>query len=220
MAITPTKVTAGSALAAQLWGENPIFRQVLGICSTLAVTNLMFNTLLMCLGLVWATVLSNATLSALRAYTPARVRMIVQVLIISVYVIIVDIAIRAWYPDIHRIIGPYVGLIITNCIIMGRLEAFAMKNPVMASIGDGLGAGVGYSFILLAIAFVREGMGFGTWFGYPIPGRDVWFHSWTIMVMPPGAFFLLALAVWAARYYDERCLAAEAAAEKAKEARP
>ena len=187
-----------------LTGDNPIFRQVLGICSALAVTNLMFNTLLMCVGLLWTTTLSAVTVSALRRYTPPRVRMIVQVLIISVYVICVDIAIRAWYPAIHRVIGPYVGLIITNCIVMGRLEAFASKNPVGASALDGLGAGLGYSFVLMSIALVRETMGFGTAFGYALPGRDVWFHSWTIMVMPPGAFFLLALAVWAARAYDAR----------------
>jgi Na+-transporting NADH:ubiquinone oxidoreductase subunit D len=208
------RLTAGRALREQLWGENPIFRQVLGICSTLAVTNLMFNTLLMCAGLVWATTLSSLTVSALRRYTPPRVRMMVQVLIIAVYVIMVDIAIRTWYPDIHRVIGPYVGLIITNCIVMGRLEAFASKNPVAPSTMDGLGAGLGYTFILMAIALVRETMGFGSVFGYALPAREAWWHSWTIMVMPPGAFFVLALAVWAARYADIRRETAAADTDK------
>ncbi len=199
-------VSGRRALMVQLWDENPIFRQVLGICSALAVTNLMFNTLLMCLGLVWATTMSAVTVSLLRRYTPARVRMMVQVLIIAVYVIMVDIAMRAYYPDIHRVIGPYVGLIITNCIVMGRLEAFSSKQKPWPAFCDGLGAGLGYSFLLLGVALVREGMGFGTWFQgsaleVALPLRDLWWHSWTIMVMPPGAFFVLAIAVWIARSY-------------------
>jgi len=187
------------ALTAQLWDDNPICRQVLGICSALAVTNLMANTLLMCLGLVWTVVMTNITVSLLRRYTPQRVRMMVQVLIIACYVIIVDIAIRALFPDIHRVIGPYVGLIITNCIIMGRAEAFASKNKVWPSACDGLGAGLGYSAVLMTIALVREVLGFGTVFGLALPARAVWWHSWTIMVMPPGAFFVLAIVIWIVR---------------------
>jgi Na+-transporting NADH:ubiquinone oxidoreductase subunit D len=193
-------ITARKAFLTQLWGENPIFRQVLGICSALAVTNLMFNTLLMCVGLIWAASLSSLTASLLRDYMPPRVRMILSVLIISVYVIIVDIAMRVFFPDVHRQIAAYVGLIITNCIIMGRMEVFAAKNP-WAALADGLGAGLGYAFMLMAVASVREVLGFGTVFGWPLPARDVWWHSWTIMVMPPGAFFVLALMTWAARSY-------------------
>src|SRR3972149_5219328 len=133
MALASSKINSKMALIKQVWEENPICCQILGICSALAVTNLMFNTLLMCLGLIWATAMTNITVSALRNYTPPRVRMIVQVLIIACYVIIVDITLRAVYPDIHRVIGPYVGLIVTNCIIMGRAEAFASKNPVWPS---------------------------------------------------------------------------------------
>jgi Na+-transporting NADH:ubiquinone oxidoreductase subunit D len=194
-------MTARKAFLTQLWGENPIFRQVLGICSALAVTNLMFQTLLMCVGLIWATALSSLTASLLRDYTPPRVRMILSVLIISVYVIIVDIAMRVFFPDVHRQIAAYVGLIITNCIIMGRMEVFAAKNRPWAALADGLGAGLGYAFMLMAVALVREVLGFGTVFGWALPARDVWWHSWTIMVMPPGAFFVLALMTWAARSY-------------------
>jgi len=204
MAAPTRAVSPKLALKAQLWDDNPILRQVLGICSTLAVTNLMFNTLLMCLGLIWATVMTNVTVSALRNYTPARVRMVVQVLIIACYVILVDITIRATFPEIHRVIGPYVGLIITNCIIMGRAEAFASKNRVWPSLCDGLGAGLGYAAVLLAIALVREVLGFGTVFGLALPARAAWWHSWTIMVMPPGAFFVLALVTWACRGYALR----------------
>ncbi len=202
--------TAKRAFLVQLWDENPIFRQVLGICSALAVTNLMLNTLLMCVGLVWTTTLSSLTISLLRRAIPQRVRMVVQVLVIAVYVIMVDVAMRAYYPEIHRVIGPYVGLIITNCIVMGRLEAFASKNRAWPSVWDGFGAGLGYAIILMGVALVRETMGFGTVFGVPLPGRAAWWHSWTIMVMPPGAFFVLAVAVWVARGW---ALKREAAAE-------
>ncbi|MBD3392704.1 MAG: electron transport complex subunit RsxE [Chitinivibrionales bacterium] len=194
MADTPRTVTAKA-----LWAENPIFRQVLGICSTLAVTNLLANTLFMCFGVIFVTSLSNLTISLLREYIPKRVRMIVQVLIIASYVMMVDIIIKALNPDIHRFIGPYVGLIITNCIIMGRAEAFASQNKPWISLLDGFASGLGYSFILIAIALVREPLGFGTLLGYTLPAKDLWWHQWTIMVMPPGAFFMLAIVTWACR---------------------
>ena len=191
--------TGGKALLGNLWRDNPVFRQVLGICSTLAVTNLVKNTVIMCLGLVFTTALSSLTVSLLREHIPRQVRMMVQVLIIAAYVIVVDTAIRAYAPDVHRFIGPYVGLIITNCIIMGRCEAFASSNTPLPSLLDGIGAGLGYTLILVPIAIVREVLGFGTLWGMALPGRDLWFHQWTIMVMPPGAFFMLALVSWYAR---------------------
>lgn len=194
--MTFADTVGGKAFMKNLWRDNPVFRQVLGVCSTLAVTNLLTNTVLMCAGLVFATALSSFTVSLLRRHTPKQVRMMVQVLIIAAYVIIVDIAIRAYAPDVHRLIGPYVGLIITNCIIMGRCEAFATQNQPVPSFLDGLGAGIGYSFVLLIIAVFREALGFGSLFGVPLPLRDLWWHPWTIMIMPPGAFFMLALVGW------------------------
>lgn len=204
MPLPAAEVNPKVALLKQLWTENPVFRQVLGICSALAVTNLMVNTLLMCLGLIWTAVMTNITVSALRNFIPQRVRMMVQVLIIACYVIIVDIVLQANYPDIHRVIGPYVGLIITNCIIMGRAEAFASRNAVWPSFCDGLGSGLGYSGVLLSIALVREVLGFGTVFGIPLPATENWWHSWTIMIMPPGAFFVLAIVVWLARGWSKQ----------------
>lgn len=182
-----------------LWKENPIFRQVLGICSALAVTNLLINTLYMCFGVIFVTALSNITISFLRNFIPKRIRMIVQVLIIASYVMMVDIIIKALAPDVHRIIGPYVGLIITNCIIMGRAEAFASQNKPFASLVDGISSGMGYAFILIFIACIREPLGFGTILGYTLPLRDLWWHQWIIMIMPPGAFFMLAVITWIAR---------------------
>ncbi len=192
-------VTSKQTFINGLWTENPVFRQVLGICSTLAVTNLMANTLYMCFGVIFVTSLSNFTISLLRNAIPKRVRMIVQVLIIASYVMMVDIIIKALAPDIHRYIGPYVGLIITNCIIMGRAEAFAGQNKPFISLLDGIASGMGYALVLIAIAFVREPLGFGTLLGYTLPARDLWWNQWVIMVMPPGAFFMLAVVTWIAR---------------------
>ena len=179
--------------------ENPVFRQVLGICSSLAVTNLVANTLYMGFGVTFATALTSFTIALLRNFIPTRIRMIVQLVIISVYVMVVEILIKALAPEIHRFIGPYVGLIITNCIIMGRAEAFASSNKPLPSLVDGLACGLGYTAVLVAIAVIREIMGFGTVMGHVLPARDLWWHQWTIMVMPPGAFFMLAVMTWAAR---------------------
>lgn len=177
-----------------IWDDNPVFKQILGICSALAVTNLMLNSLIMGLGLIFVTALSSFTISAIRQFTPKHIRMMVQVLIISVYVIIVDIFLKAYYPEMSKALGPYVGLIITNCIIMGRAEAFAQKNTPIASFLDGIAAGTGYTLVLLVIAFFRELMGFGSIFGIPVLGS--WWTPWTIMIMPPAAFFLLAIIIW------------------------
>ena len=190
----------GKAFLVNLWQDNPVFRQVLGICSTLAVTNLMKNTALMCAGLVFTTAFSSLTVSFLRKHTPKQVRMMAQVLIIAAYVIIVGIFMKAYFPEVHKLIGPYVGLIITNCIIMGRCEAFATQNTPWPSFLDGLGAGIGYSLVLIPISMVRETLGFGTLLGFPLPEIENW-TRWTIMVMPPGAFFMLALVAWFGNTY-------------------
>ncbi|MFH0964392.1 MAG: Rnf-Nqr domain containing protein [Planctomycetota bacterium] len=186
-----------NAFLTALWYENPIFRQILGICSTLAATNLLINTLFMCAGLTFVAVMSSVTVSALRAYTPQRIRMMVQTLIIASYTILVDVALKAYAPLVSKALGPYVGLILTNCIIMGRCEAFAGRNTVKASLFDALGSGLGYSLLLIAIAVPRELLGFGTFAGHDLLGRG--WTAWTIMVMPSGAFFMLGLYIWLAR---------------------
>ena len=180
-----------------LWKDNPVLRQVLGICSTLAVTNLVANTLVMNAGLIFTTAMSSLTVSILRNHTPLRVRMMVQTLIIASYVIVVDVTLQAFLPDISEALGPYVGLIITNCIIMGRCEAFARNNPPLASLLDGLAVGLGYAGVLLSIALVREPLGFGTILGMRVMPQG--FTPWTIMIMAPGAFFTLGLLAWGVR---------------------
>jgi len=184
---------------AGLWKDNPVLRQVLGICSTLAVTNLMVNTLVMNAGLIFTLSMSCLTVSLLRNYTPMRIRMMVQTLIIASYVIVVDIVIKAYLPDISEALGPYVGLIITNCIIMGRCEAFARNNPPIPALLDGVAVAAGYALVLMAIAIVREPLGFGTLFGYRIMPQG--FTTWTVMIMAPGAFFMLGIYVWLLRAF-------------------
>lgn len=180
-----------------VWKDNPIYRQILGICSALAVTNLMLNSLIMGIGLMFVTGLSSLTVSILRQHTPKHIRMMVQTLIISAYVIILDIFLKAYLPEMSKALGPYVGLIITNCIIMGRCEAYAQNNPPLLSFFDGLTMGLGYTVVLLFIAFFRELLGFGTLFGIQILGEG--FTNWTLMIMPPGAFFMLGIVIWIAK---------------------
>lgn len=186
------------AFKINLWRENPIFRQVLGICSTLAVTNLLVNTTVMVAGLIYTAAMSNITMSLIRNITPRRIRIMVEVLVISLYVIILHMFLQAYLPDISYALGPYVGLIITNCILQGRLEAFAISNKPIPSFFDGLGCGLGYGYILIPLAIVRETMGFRTVFGIRILGD--WWTPWTLMIMPAGAFFALGLLVWGCRY--------------------
>ena len=179
--------------------DNPVFAQILGICSTLAVTNVLKNTVVMTAGLLFTTALSNLTVSLLRKWIPSRIRMMVEVLIIACYVIIVDITLKAYMPDVSRQLGPYVGLIITNCIIMGRAEAYAISNPPLPSFFDGIASGLGYSYVLIIIAFFRELMGSGSIWGIHVLGS--WWTNWSIMVMAPGGFFALAVFIWIVKGY-------------------
>jgi Na+-transporting NADH:ubiquinone oxidoreductase subunit D len=180
-----------------LFRNNPILVQVLGICSTLAVTNVLKNTVVMCVALVYVLVVSGVIVSLIRAWIPPRVRMMAEILVIATSVILVDIALKAWLPEMSRQLGAYVGLIITNCIVMGRSEAFAMSNPPHLAALDGLASGLGYSLILILIAVIREPLGFGTLWGVPVMGAG--WTNWSIMVMAPGAFFVLAGIVWAVK---------------------
>ena len=196
-----------------LWRNNPVTVQILGICSTLAVTNILMNTLAMSIGLIFVTAFSALTISLIRNIIPQRIRMMVQVLIISSYVVIVDIVLKAYVPSISKALGPYVGLIITNCIIMGRMEAFASNNSPDMAFLDGVMSGIGYSWVLLIIAFVRELLGFGTILGIPVLdplfrtlGASEGWIQWAFMIMAPGGFFMLALFIWIANTVSVRKL--------------
>jgi Na+-transporting NADH:ubiquinone oxidoreductase subunit D len=183
-----------------LWRDNPVFKQVLGICSTLAITNLVLNTMVMCAALVFTLSLSSASVSILRNFTPRNIRMMVETLIIAFYVIIVDVLLKAYWPEMSSNLGPYVGLVITNCIVMGRCEAYGNSNPPGRAFVDGFFNALGYSFILLIIATFREIFGMGTFLGISMPYfSGPYWDKWIIMVMPPGAFFMLAVVVWVFR---------------------
>ena len=181
-------------LSENLFSNNPVFVQILGICSTLAVTNNLINTLIMASGVTLSTAFSNFTISAIKDLIPRKVRMIVQVLIISFYVIIFDLFLKAFIPQVSKVLGPYVGLIITNCILMGRAEAFAQANPPLLSFWDGISSGLGYMYVLCTIAFTRQLLGFGTILNIRLMPDS--FLPWTIMVMAPSAFFLLGIFIW------------------------
>lgn len=193
------KSEAKKIIVEGLWHNNPVFKQVLGICSTLAVTNLMLNTIVMCAALVFTLSLSAATVSVLRNFTPRNIRMMIEMLIIAFYVIIVDLVLKAYWPQMSGNLGPYVGLIITNCIVMGRCEAYGNANPAGRAFLDGFFNAVGYSFILLIIATAREVLGMGTFLGYAVPYFSTSWDKWIIMVMPPGAFFMLGIVTWVFR---------------------
>ena len=184
-------------IAEGLWYNNPVFKQVLGICSTLAITNLVLNTLVMCVALVFTLSFSSFTVSILREFTPRNIRMMIETLIIAFYVIIVDVLLKAYWPEMSSNLGPYVGLIITNCIVMGRCEAYGNSNPPVGAFIDGFFNALGYTFILLIIATFREILGMGTFLGIAVPyfSGPHW-DKWIIMVMPPGAFFMLAIVTW------------------------
>ncbi len=194
------KSEASKIIVDGLWRNNPIFKQVLGICSTLAVTNLVLNTAVMCAALVFTLSFSTATVSLLRRFTPRNIRMMVETLIIAFYVIVVDVVLKAYWPQMSGSLGPYVGLIITNCIVMGRCEAYGNVNPLGRAFLDGFFNALGYSFVLVIIAVFRELLGMGTLLGYPMPyfSGPHW-DKWIIMVMPPGAFFMLGIVTWVFR---------------------
>lgn len=175
--------------------NNPVIHQVLGICSALAVTNRLENALIMGLALIFVGAMSSMSVSLLRTIMPRRIRMIVEVAIIATFVILFDQALKAFYWDMSQQLGPYVGLIITNCIIMGRAEAFATQNPPLLSLVDGVANGIGYGAILAVIAFSRELLGAGAVLGFTVLSPD-WYPPNVLMVLAPGAFFTAGFLIW------------------------
>jgi len=182
--------------------NNPIALQMLGICSALAVTTSLAASLLMCVALTFVLVLSNASVSAIRNRIPTNIRIIIQMTIIASLVIIVDQMLRAYAFDMSKRLSVFVGLIITNCIVMGRAEAFAMKNPVWPSMLDGFGNAAGYSVVLIFVAVTREFFGTGGLLGIQILPKVTeggWYYPNGLMMLAPSAFFIIALLIWAIR---------------------
>ncbi len=186
--------------------DNPIALQILGICSALAVTSSMKVSLVMAIALTLVTAFSSFFISAIRHYIPSSIRIIVQMTIIASLVIVVDQVLKAVAYDISKQLSVFVGLIITNCIVMGRAEAYAMKNPPVPSFLDGFGNGLGYSFVLLAVAFVRELFGSGKLFGVeilPLVTEGGWYAPNGLLLLPPSAFFLIGLLIWVIRSWQK-----------------
>ncbi|CBL45979.1 Na(+)-translocating NADH-quinone reductase subunit D [gamma proteobacterium HdN1] len=196
------KLSMKQVLFEPVFSNNPIILQVLGICSALAVTNSMRTALAMSVGLTLVTAFGNYFVSLIRNVIPNSIRIIVQMVVVSTLVIIVDQWLQAFAPAISKQMSVFVGLIITNCIVMGRLEAFAMKNPPVISFIDGLGNGLGYSALLMTVAFVRELFGSGSLFGFTLMSTTNiggWYVPNGMLLLPPSAFFLIGLIIWAMR---------------------
>ena len=182
--------------------NNPIALQILGICSALAVTSSLQVSLVMSVALTAVTAFSSFFISCIRSYIPSSIRIIVQMTIIASLVIVVDQILKAVAYDISKQLSVFVGLIITNCIVMGRAEAFAMKNPPVPSFLDGLGNGLGYSFVLIVVGIVRELFGAGSLMGIeilPVVTEGGWYNPNGLLLLPPSAFFLIGFLIWAIR---------------------
>ena len=185
-----------------LWDNNPITFQILGICSALAVTVQLKTALVMCAALTFVLAMSNVIISLLRNMIPSKIRIIVQLSIISTLVILADQFLKAYMYDVSKQLSVFVGLIITNCIVMGRAEAYAMANPPGKSFLDGLGNGLGYSGVLILVAIGREILGSGTLLGFAVIPQsfyDMGYVNCGVMVLAPGAFFLLGIIIWIQR---------------------
>ena len=187
--------------------NNPVTLQMLGICSALAVTTSLLPALLMCVALTCVTALACAAISLIRHRIPNNIRIIVHMTIIASLVLLTDQLLRAYAFETSKQLSVFVGLIITNCIVLGRAEAFAMKNPVGLSFLDGLGNGLGYSLILIAVATLRELFGAGTLLGYsilPLTQDGGWYPANGMMLLPPSAFFIIGLLIWGIRSWRKQ----------------
>lgn len=185
-----------------LFEDNPIALQILGVCSALAITTSLNVTLVMCVALTSVTAFSNLFISMIRHHMPSSIRIIIQMTIIASLVIVVDQFLQAFAFEISKSLSVFVGLIITNCIVMGRAEAFAMKNPPGISFLDGIGNGLGYSLVLIIVGSLRELLGAGTLLGYeilPLASNGGWYQPNGLMLLPPSAFFIIGLFIWVLR---------------------
>ncbi|PTY36707.1 NADH:ubiquinone reductase (Na(+)-transporting) subunit D [Saccharospirillum sp. MSK14-1] len=196
---------ARKVLVTPIFSDNPIALQILGICSALAVTTGLKVTVVMCIALTLVTAFSNLFISMIRNQIPGSIRIIVQMTIIASLVIVVDQVLKAYAFDISKQLSVFVGLIITNCIVMGRAEAYAMQNPPGLSFLDGIGNGLGYSAVLLFVGFLREFFGSGSLFGFQVlqtVNQGGWYVPNGLMLLAPSAFFIIGAFIWILRTWD------------------
>ena len=197
--------TAGAVLTRGLWHENPVLVQTLGLCSALAVTNAVANSLAMGLATTFVLVGSSIIVSTMRKLIPHQVRITTYILIIATFLGVADMTLEAVVPDVHKAMGPYIALIITNCIVLGRQESFASRQPVGRSILDALGNGAGFTIALLLMGIPREVLGSGTFLGVHVMPRS--FEPWIVMLLPPGGFFMIGVLLLVANWHDLRAIA-------------
>jgi len=198
---TPTKTSTDEFIKG-LWKENPVFVQVLGMCPVLAVSNTALNALAMGLATAFVLVMSNIVVSSLRSFIPKQVRIATYILIIATFVTVVDYVIQAVSLDLYKALGAFISLIVVNCLILGRAEAFASKNTVARSIMDGLGMGIGFAFALFCLGAVREILGNGTLFEAQLFHDS--FQNWVVMILPSGGFFTLAAWLLLFNWLEQR----------------
>jgi Na+-translocating ferredoxin:NAD+ oxidoreductase subunit E len=202
--------SARVVLTRGLWHENPVLVQTLGLCSALAVTNAVANSLAMGLATTFVLVGSSIIVSLMRKFIPHQVRITTYILIIATFLAIADLTLEAVVPDVHKAMGPYIALIITNCIVLGRQEAFASRQPVGRSVLDALGNGTGFTIALLLMGIPREVLGNGTFLGVQVMPRS--FEPWIVMLLPPGGFFMIGALLLVANWHDLRAQARARAA--------
>jgi electron transport complex protein RnfE len=185
-----------------LWDENPIFRQLLGLCPTLAVTNAVINGFAMGMATTFVLIFSSLVVSSIKKLIPSQVRIASYIIIIATFVTIADRFMAAFFPPVSKDLGPYVPLIVVNCIILGRQEAFSSKNTVGRSLIDALGMSLGFTLALLLLSSIREILGMGTFLGHQVMGA--WFKPWIIMILPPGAFITLGILLAIALHIEHK----------------
>ena len=178
-----------------IWKDNPVFKMVLGLCPLLAVTSTAINGIAMGLASTFVLVCSNTVVSSLRSIIPSKVRIPAFIIVIASFVTIVDLSMNAWAHQLHKTLGLFIPLIVVNCLILGRSEAFASRNPVLRSLVDGIGMGIGFTLALFLLGTVREVLGSGTFFGYPILGSG--YNDILVMILPPGAFLAMGIMLGA-----------------------
>ena len=195
-------MSARDTILDPLFNKNPVLLQILGICSALAITNSVLTSLIMSLAVTAVLAFTNVCISLIRNHLPNSVRIIVQMTIIATGVIVVDELLQAFAPDVARTLSVFVSLIVTNCIVLGRAEAFAAQNNVRMSFLDGIGNGLGYSLVLIIVGTIRELLGAGTWLGFsvlPLAQDGGWYIPNQMMLLAPSAFFIIGLIIWLLR---------------------
>ncbi len=200
--MSPRATTAQQDFLRGIWRENPVLVQLLGLCPALAVTNTVENSLAMGLATFFVLVSSSILVSLFKDLIPKQVRISAYILVIATFVTLADLVLAALVPDIHKALGAFIALIVVNCMILGRQEAFASKNPVGRAILDAVGTGIGFTIALVMIGGFREVLGYGSFLGYPVMGDS--FEPWIIMILPAGGFFTMGFILLGFAWWEER----------------